>query len=238
MARSTIIFVTVTIVAISNLYAQNISFQSYKKVKDPDFKTFISLFEEKQLPLLCDDIVESVNIWKLPQASISKTFVNKYLVEAGEYLTGPLYTAFPADGLPGKKVYGVLYPLYRLPTNGDYVILVVAQADDEKECEAMVVALSFDLKGKLIYFSNYTYQPGTEYYNGYIDINLVSHHQYIINKVNDVIVAPPKNGKFIALDVHTSYKINSDGKSTKLTTEKVQAQFIFSHEECRFKKVH
>jgi hypothetical protein len=236
--KNAIIILVLSIFAITGLSAQNINFNSYKKVTDADFKRFLSLFAEKQLPLLCDELVQTVNIWKLKQPSVPKEFVDKYLVEAGEYITGPLYTNMPADGLPGKVVYGVLYPLYKLPTNGDYVLLVLAQVDDEKECEAQVIALTFDLAGTLIYFSNYTYLPGSEYYNGYIDTNLISHHEHIIIRSNGELVVPPKNEVFTALGVHTSYQINSDGKSTKLNTEKAEAQFKFSHSECRFKKMN
>ena len=237
MMRIVTIYTLLMLIVVPNLNAQSISFRSYVNVVDGDFKRFLSLFADKQLPLLCDELVQTVNIWKLKQPSIPKKFVDKYWVEAGEYITGGLYTNMPADGLSGKVEYGVLYPLYKLPTNGDYVLLVLAQVDDERECEAQVIALTFDLAGTLIYFSNYTYLPGSEYYNGYIDTNLISHHEHIIVRVNGELVVPPKNEVFTALGVHTSYQINADGKSTKLTTEKAEAKFRFSHSECRFKKI-
>jgi hypothetical protein len=224
------------ILIASGLNAQSVNFDSYKKVTDTDFRRFISLFTTKQLPLLCDEIVKT-DIWHLKQQAVPHEFVDKYLMDGSEPVTGTLYENVPADGLPGKPVYGVFYPLYKLPTNGDYVLLVLAQVDDEAECAGLVVVLSFNLQGQLIYHSNYTYLPGSEYYNGYIDANLVSHHEYIIYRVNDELVFPPTNTVFTALGVDMSYQINPDGRSTKLGKVETEAQFKYSHSECRFKKI-
>ncbi len=231
------IYTLLAIVAMSNLNAQSINFDSYKKVTDADFKHFISLFTTKQLPLLCDEIVKT-DIWHLKQQAVPHEFVDKYLMDGGEPVTDALYNNVPADGLPSKPVYGVFYPLYKLPTSGDYVLLVFAQVDDEAECAGRVVVLSFNLQGQLIYYSNYTYRAGSEYYNAYIDANLVSHHEYIIYRVNDELVFPPTNTVFTALGVDMSYQINPDGRSTKLGKVETEAQFKYSHSECRFKKMN
>ncbi len=237
MNKIKFILISSIIMMVLRVQAQSINFDSYKKVTDTDFKHFISLFTTKQLPLLCDEIVKT-DIWHLKQQAVPHEFVNKYLMDGSEPVTGALYNNVPADGLPEKPVYGVFYPLYKLPTNGNYVLLVLAQVDDEAECAGLVVVLSFNLQGQLIYHSNYTYRAGSEYYNGYIDSNLVSHHEYIIHIVNDELVFPPKNNVFTASGIHMSYQINPDGRSTELSMVETEAQFKFSHSECRFKKMN
>jgi glucose dehydrogenase len=100
----------------------------------------------------------------------------------------------------------------------------------------LVFTLRFDLEGNFLYFSNYAYEHGSEYVNGYIDATLKSHHIYVIYRVNGELIFPPTETPFTAKEVHMTYQINSDGRSTEVSMSDVTDEFQFSYEECRFKR--
>lgn len=234
-------FFIIIIAQINITFAQDINFNRYASITDANFKRFVALFEQRSLPLKADEIITQMNIWDLKKPALSAASVNSYLrKENGNVIPGALYYNEPADGLPAKPVEGVFYPLYKLPTNGNYVLLVFAQVDENKtsECAGKVFTLSYDLQGNYIYFSNYTYEPRSEYTGGLIDENLRSHHYYFIHKVNGEVVFPSREAAFSATEVHMSYQINEDGRSTWMSKEEGTAQFRYFSNECRFKKVN
>lgn len=221
------------------LQAQTIDFSSYDRVTDPQFRSFLSLFSKKELPISADQMV-ALNIWGLTRNPLSQALIDKYLMDEGELITGPLYIEKPADDQPDQPREGTFYPLYKLPTNGNYVLLAFAQVADpaDIECSGLVVVLSYDLNGTFLYLSNYTYDPGSEKTNAYIDETLKSHLIYVYNEVDGELVFPPTDKVFTSVEGHLVYQINPNGKSTRLSFEKTTAQFKFSPEECRFKRVN
>lgn len=221
-------------------HAQTINFNSYAAVTNPGFKDFLSLFDQKTLPISGDDIIATMDIWHLNKAPLTEQQITTYLTDQSGLIPGALYIEEPADNLPGVPVNGKIYPLYKLPTNGNYVLLVFAQVSDkgEMDCSGLVFTLSYDLQGNFLYFTNYTYEPGREYVNGYIDSNLQSHHIYVVYRVNGELVFPPTNSVFSAKQVHMTYQINSNGLSTEISMTDLTGQFQYSPNECRFKKIN
>lgn len=219
---------------------QEINFNSYKKITDTRFLSFLSKFDEKKLPISTDLILSEINFRGLKKTPLNKIEVDEFLTDKKkELITGPLYKEIQEAGLPIKVVTGEFIPLYKLPTNGDYVLLVFAQVELEtnKDCVGLIFTLSYDLHGEYIYFSNYTYRPGTETINSVIDDSLKSHLFYVINEINGKIVAPPLQGTFKAMEGHLIYQINPNGKSSRVSFDKVNGEFSFSRDECRFKKM-
>jgi hypothetical protein len=222
------------------LLAQSINFNSYSSVTNQNFKRFLSLFEQRNLPLLTDLFISDVNIWDIKRTKLTPDQINSYLKYENKLIPGPLYYDQPADDLPSVPVNGVFYPLFKLPTNGNYVLLVFAQVDKVgiSECRGMVFTLSYDLNGNFLYFSNYTYEPGSESLGGWIDTDLRSHHKYIVKREGEELVTPSYDETFSALEVHMTYQINANGLSTELSQEEVATQFKYNREECRFKRVN
>jgi hypothetical protein len=116
--------------------------------------------------------------------------VDKYLTDEGKLIPGPVYTEVPDEGESDYPVNGKFYLLYKLPTNGNYVLLVFAQVAPAFECNNQIIALSYDLEGNFLYVSNYIYRGGTENINNYLDQNLLSHRTYVVNEANGEL-APP-----------------------------------------------
>jgi hypothetical protein len=146
----------------------------------------------------------------------------------------------PDDDVPEKEIVGTYYPLYKLPTNGDYVLLVFAQVEDpsERECTGMVFTLSYDLAGNFTYFANYTYRAGGDNINSIIDVNLRSDCTYVLYEADGEFTTPPFKGIFNGTEAHQVEQINTDGRCTEISFEKTPGQFKYSLEECRFKRVN
>jgi hypothetical protein len=229
------------VLVISNCaHCQEINFNSYSSVTDTSFSSFLSKFDKKELPISTDLILSEINLRKLRKEPLSQAEVDRFLrKENKELITGPLYKEVQEEGLPVRIVTGDFIPLFKLPSNGDYVLLVFAQAemDTNKDCVGLIFTLSYSINGKYIYFSNYTYRPGTENINALIDVNLQSHLFYVINEVNGKIQFPPLDRDFEAKEGHLIYQINSNGRSTQVSFEKSHGKFKFSKEECRFMKI-
>jgi len=216
-----------------------VNFNAYDKISDSNFVAFISLFDEKELPISTDQIVdEQDNILLMAKESLSKQVINQYLTDDQELIPGPLYYQQQDDGLPDVPIQGNFYPLYKLPTNGDYVLLVFMQIDEKAECMGRIFTLSYSLLGEFLYFSNYTYEEGDVNTNSKIDENLKSHHKYILYKNDDEFVAPPKGEVFMAEEAYEIEQINQDGTSSMLSFEKTSGQFEYSFDECRFRKIN
>lgn len=230
----------VTVTRDSSLLTDNrVGFDHYTEIKNTDFLQFVNLFEKKSLPISTDDMI-SIDIWHLDKTPLSQDLIDRYLFDGGELITGPLYSYEPDEGIPAKDVIGVFYPLYKLPTNGDYVLLTIAQVDHDpvSECQGLVVTLSYDLNGNFLYLINYTYRPGTDNINAYIDQNLKSHVVYVYHEVNGEPVFPPMDSVFSAQEARKVDQIGSNGKSSEILFEMTPGQFKFDHNECRFKRVN
>jgi hypothetical protein len=170
----------------------SIDFSSYSRVTNTSFKQFLTQFSQKNLPISTDQVLYELNLDDLlKKQSLSKSAVDTYLRKSdGSLICGPLYTEIPDEGEAKRSVEGNLYPLYKLPTSGDYVLLAYAHISPVRPCSRMVFVLSYDLNGNYIYFANYTYEGGTENINNFIDRQLRSHLTYVVNEVNGELVFP------------------------------------------------
>lgn len=225
-----IVFLLIGKVAV----AQEINFDSYDRIADNEFQSFVDLFEIKNLPLSTDDVFTQIDIRNLGKKSLN----HEFLMDNGELITGALYNEKTDEGNSNHLIFGEFYPLYRLPTNGDYVLLVVAQIDPYITGYDKVFVLSFDLKGNFVYYASYLYQAGTEDINNYIDENLQVHDVYVVNEVNGEMVFPSLENEFTAKEAHLIYQINSDGKATRVSFDTNDANFKWSWDELRFKKLN
>lgn len=99
----------------------------------------------------------------------------------------------PDDNIPEIPIVGKFYPLFKLPTNGNYVILVFAQVDPDFDGNDKVFALIYDLNGNYLNFANELYSASSEYINNYIDISLGSHYTYVLYYENGEVVFPPRD---------------------------------------------
>lgn len=234
------ILLAVAILLCFSVSAQNpIDYSSYSRIVNSDFKKFVTLFRPHDFPISADWLLANVKLRGLVETTaLGSTQINKYLMDEGELVTGPLYTEIPDEGAEEVPVIGNFYPLFKLPTNGNYVLLVFAQIAPFRDCNDMVFVLSYDLNGKFIYFSNYTYQGGTENINNSIDSQLRSHVTYVVNKVGGELVFPSLSETFNAEEAHMIYQINQDGKSTRASFEKTSGQFRYNEAECRFKRIN
>jgi hypothetical protein len=229
-----LIFISQTNSAIS----QAVNFDSYNKITDSRFKEFVNLFTKRNLPISTDALFNGVNLRNLKTPEISNESINKYLAVNGELINGPLYIDKPDDDAPEVPVNGKFYPLYKLPTNGDYVLLVFAQIDPWFDGHDMVFALTFDLQGKYINYANSLYTANSEYMNNYIDYDLSSHYTYVLYAVNNEFTFPPIDRVFSGMEAHSVLQIGNDGKLTKTSFTKVNGQFQFSMDEYRFKRAN
>ena len=131
-----------------NVTAQNINFDAYSKITDPDFSDFVNLFPNENLPINSDELRRSSKL-DLSKQNITSENVEKYLKKNGSYLVSNLYVYVSEDEIKTKK-YGFFQPVCKLPTNGDYVMLVIYQVDARSEITNKVLVLSYDLNGKFI----------------------------------------------------------------------------------------
>lgn len=221
--------------------AQAINFDSYEKITDGDFKKFVHRFDKASLPFTTSILLKNNDIWALTKEPLQQHEVNKFLVKKAtkELITGPLYIEAQEDNLPDKVIMGEFVPMYKLPTNGNYVLLVVAQVDTStnRDCLGRVVTISFDLRGNYLYLANYTYRPGTENVDAGIDAELRSYIKYVVNSVDGKMQFPSTEKAFEAELGHLVHQVNSNGKATKISFSKTKAKFEFSPRECRFKEI-
>ena len=220
-----------------SLNGQVASFDSYNKITNSEFADFLNLFEKRSLPISTDDVLTEVDLRNLKGTSLDQEQITRYLVDEGELIPPSLYTSKTDPNLAENEVYGEFIPMFKLPTNGDYVLLVVAQIDIAFLGYDMVFVLSYDLEGNFLYFTNYLYEAGTENINNSVDENLKSHQTYVINDVNGELIFPPLEGVFEALEAHSVEQINSDGRSAKILFETTSGQFEWVSSEFRFKRV-
>lgn len=123
-------------------------FSAYDNITDPDFQAFVDLFPEGQLPVSSESIRGS-DLTKPSIPNIPDEMEENYLKSNNEYFVPKLYTLEIETGLKMDK-YGIFQPVFKLPTNGSYVLLVVYQWDARSEWMYRALVLTYDLDGNFI----------------------------------------------------------------------------------------
>ena len=227
------------LINISGIRSQN--FEAYQKIIDPEFKAFVDLFHKKDLPIDTEWLVANqpwilkksreVNIPEIPEDLLAK-----FLMEPGDGKF--IFPIFRTGDEAGNeiKVYGDFYPVFKLPTNGDYVILVIAQLSNVSLGENEVYAYSFDLNGNFISGINSLYSADSWIINNKISNDLTTTSKGAFRYKNDVkMTADPYTPEaIIETDIH---KINSDGAITKLSSEQKNAKIKYVESEKRLKVI-
>jgi len=191
-----------------NCFAQD--FSAYSKISNQDFKEFTGLFQQKELPLDSDYLLDNYTFYDMNYQGIPSKFW-KFIMKEHQLIPGPLYTIDDEASPNGiAKIDGCLHPLYKLPTNGDYVILVFAQTS-EIEDYCRVFAYSFDLKGDFINSILYLYMPKSQFIYSSIDKNLYTHQIYPLYDRSDPDKIPG-NEVFVAQKAHLKHEINTKGE--------------------------
>ena len=233
------IIIAILIYVISNS-ADAQSFAAYEKITDTDFKDFVSLFEKRNLPISTDDLLEN-SPWLLQRsqnakiAEIEKGLLDKFLLIPGKGKF--IFRINDIVSEDGKMIedFGKLYPLYRLPTNGDYVILVIAQISRDSPEFNKVFAYSFNLEANPIYsIINLFYGSGPFIY-GEITQEFNTITKYAFGDNNGVKTAVPNSGKFKGIVEEEMYELTSNGKRTLIEQNNVPAIIEYDFEENRYK---
>ena len=212
-----------------NLNAQEINFEAYQKIMNEDFESFTNLFEQKELPLSTDYLVNYYDFVKMNQEKIPNKY-KSFLKFEGDYIHGPLFTRNDDSHEGGfYKEYGYYHPLYKLPTNGDYVILVFAQTSEVNKY-SRVFAYSYELDGDFINVISELYSPLAVNVNHIIDEELKTHDLYPLWDRSN-----PRNHpgieEFMATLAHSIWQIDSTGKANEVSFEKTEGvKFKYNNE--------
>lgn len=223
----------------NDAYSQTIDFSSYNKISNVDFKAFVDLFSDGDLPVSTNSILADFDIRSLPKPALNQSEIEKYLRKKdGGLIAGPIVTEKMEDDLPDHVVEGEFYPLLKLPTSGDFVLLALAQIDPAFEGYDRILVFSFDLEGRFLYLSNYLYTAGDLNTNNSIDKDLRSHRRYVIYLDKDEnMIFPPTKGKFAAIEGHQVHQINTNGRSTKVSFEEDSGEFEFDRKYYKFNRL-
>lgn len=220
----------------SSFYSDaQINFDAYNKITNSDFANFISLFSQEEVPISTNKLFAEQNLLETAREAISDEIIDRFLKREGTHLISKLYDRVTEDGID-YPIMGTLYPLFKLPTNGDYVMLVISQIDDFESFNKVHV-MTFDLSGQFIYFAHTLYNSNSIDINNSIDGNLRATYNYVLYEVDGQDGDPPSDQEFSGLEAKSVYQINSDGRKTKVSFTKTPGQFIWNDEELRFKKV-
>ncbi len=214
-------------------YAQD--FNAYNKITNQDFKKFTELFEKKELPIDSDYLLEEYTFYDMNYSGVPQEF-RKFLMRNGKLIPGELYAIddeSSPDGLAAME--GYFHSLYKLPTNGDYVILVIAQTS-EIEYYSKVYAYSFDLEGNFIYNVITLYSPLSEKVISSIDENLYTHDIYPLYDRSDPDKLPG-NEAYVAQKAHLIREIKSNGKAVFKSIEKTDGVKFKYDEETKLNKI-
>lgn len=212
------------------------TFDSYGNITNTDFVNFVNLFEQKNLPISTDQLLTEENLRSLSIDPISDEAVSKFIKKDGNYITGSLYDLELEDDQPAHPVVGTFYPLYKLPTNGDYVLLVVAQVDNDFVGYDRVHVLSFDLAGNYLYYINRLYSATSTYLNNSIENDMKSVYRHVI--YGDGTSFPPKSGQFTGEEACEINEILPNGTTQSLSFTKTSGTFIWDDTEGRFKRLN
>lgn len=161
------------------VFSQSADFSAYSRITDPDFQVFIDLFPEGQLPVSSENIRQS-DLIKPSVPNIPSNMEERYFKINGEYIVPELYTLEIETGSVSAQ-YGVFQPVFKLPTTGDYVLLVIYQWDARSEWMNRTLVLSYDLAGNFIKVvgPGYLTDGAAPFVNTSINVQLEFSHTYI-----------------------------------------------------------
>lgn len=138
---------TIFLLTLSSCAFSQADFSAYDNISNPDFQAFVDLFPNQQLPIAAENL-SSTGLLEPSLPKISDTFEEAYLKVNGDYIAAKLYTYIgEADT---TDMYESFYPAFKLPTNGNYVLLVVYQWGGVSEWMYRALVLSYDLAGNFI----------------------------------------------------------------------------------------
>ncbi|MEQ9167281.1 MAG: hypothetical protein RLO12_13570, partial [Fulvivirga sp.] len=138
----------VFMVLVHTVFSQHINMDAYDKIVDSDFETFVDLFDEESIPISTESIFSSKILNNLGK-ELPDDLVDKFLKRDQKFLFLPLFIDEYENGT-NSEVYGYFTPLFKLPTNGDYALLVFLQNDYASDFSKIVRIMSFDLNGEFI----------------------------------------------------------------------------------------
>ncbi|MDH5382559.1 MAG: hypothetical protein OEW75_17020 [Cyclobacteriaceae bacterium] len=174
-------YLFIVIISLSN-YAlcQTPDFSAYSRITNPDFEAFVNLFSSKNLPIESQDIRNS-SFQDLGVKTFTESMINSFLKVNGEYMLPKLYTLQDEDSTLIDR-YGNFFSVCKLPTNGDYVLLVIYQIDGPNDWFYRSWVLSYDLNGNFLkIIGNGFLTSGVD---NYISCSINSQLEFIYNYVN------------------------------------------------------
>lgn len=172
----------ILLITVSNLViCQTIDFSAYDNISNANFQAYVNLFPNATLPIDSDQLRVS-NSLDLSIKNISSSVTEEFLKSNGEYIVPKLYTYVSEDDTR-TDMFGKFQPVYKLPTNGNYILLVVYQFDGQSEQTNKVLILSYDLAGNFIKTvgNGYLMSGMENEVNCSIDESLVITHTYLPN---------------------------------------------------------
>ncbi len=169
----------------SLIYGQKIDFSAYSEISNQNFKSFINTFSAIELPLSTKDFIE---LSLSDKNYLDKHYEDSFLKESGKYVMPSLNTRKNENGFR-TEVYGDFVPLYKLPTSGDYVLLVIHQFDVAYETSYKTWVLTFDLHGNFInkIGSGFIFSGADNYVNCSINRELEFTDTYLLDIGKSVI---------------------------------------------------
>ncbi|MEL7006449.1 MAG: hypothetical protein AAFN93_27535 [Bacteroidota bacterium] len=225
----TIIIIVSTTLSTA-LWSQEIGYNSYNNINNPDFESFVQLFDPIPLPLSTESIwLDDVLNQVISKSYIEQEDVDNFLKIGGEYIAPPAFTNINESG-EELDVYGDFIPLFSLPTNGDYVLLVVMRDAVSGDSNKNVWVYSYDLEGNFIYIVGHLIMDGIAYIAGQIDNQLRSSYTYLSDFQGEYSECNPCNEEY---KIHT-FQINSEGRLDELNFESFNSEMYYSNTQQRF----
>ena len=162
---------------------QQINFNAYSNISDSQFKDFVDLFPNMDLPVDTQILRDSASFLQLGITNLPKESIDEYLKVNNEFIMPSLYNYQVESGERTDR-FGSFQPVFRLPTNGDYVLLVIYQYDVRYETSNRVIILSYDLQGNFIKSigSGFLLDGTSSYLNCSLNENL----EFYFTNINDV----------------------------------------------------
>ncbi len=224
-------------VFFSFLAQSQVNFDSYNNITDPAFEGFVALFAERNLPLSTDALLAEQNLQNPSVAPIPNGIIDQFLKRDGEHIITKLYDLELEGGQPDHPMMGEFYPLYKLPTNGNYVMLVLSQIDPYESFNRVHV-MTFDLSGQFIRVVHSLYSANSIDLNNWISTDLQVHYNYVLYEVSGQDTKPPRDQQFTGLEADLVYLIQSDGTSQEVSFTKTPGDFVWDDIEKRYKRVN
>ena len=207
---------------------QQISYESYDRISNPDFQAFVDLFDRHPLPISTSDLFDSKILDpENRKPNLQDDLVDSFLKKDGEHIPTP---AFINENESGSQdtIYGNFYPLYYLPTNGDYVLLAILRDHPSGDTNKDVWVYAYDLSGNFIYTAAWLVSDGAPYLSGELNTQLQFKYIYTDDFEGEYSTCNPCNQ-----NVYTViYQTEGVGTQVELsfTSEMKQIRFI-SHQD-------